>query len=208
MDETLTEASASPSVGVARDLVLDAMRLAERAHRQSNHFRKAPEGEDRPAYFLHLAEVAWLLKDAGLSDEVVAAGFLHDMIEDCGYTKAQLADELGNSRVADLVAWVSEPEKGQSWEVRNQVYLERMKTAPVEVLALSCADKTSNLRDMLRLLARGYQLADIMSRGYEQQVGKFEALSGVFQGVVPSGLYRMFQEAYVSLRGHGEVGKG
>ncbi len=42
------------------DLVLDAMRLAERAHRLRNHFRKAPEGEDRPAYFLHLAEVAWM----------------------------------------------------------------------------------------------------------------------------------------------------
>jgi hypothetical protein len=55
------------------DIVLDAMRLAERAHRLRNHLRKAPEGEDRPAYFLHLAEVAWMLQETGLDREVVAA---------------------------------------------------------------------------------------------------------------------------------------
>ena len=63
-------------------LVLDAMRLAERAHRtreQGPHHRKAPDGEDRPAYFIHLAEVAWMLQDAGLDSETVAAGFLHDI---------------------------------------------------------------------------------------------------------------------------------
>ncbi len=57
-------------------LVLDAMRLAERAHRtrpQGPHHRKAPEGEDRPAYFIHLAEVGWMLQDARLAAETVAA---------------------------------------------------------------------------------------------------------------------------------------
>jgi len=71
------------------DLVLRAMRLAERAHRENNHFRKAPDGLDRPAYFLHLAEVAWILQEGGLPDEVVAAGYLHDTLEDCGYTQQQ-----------------------------------------------------------------------------------------------------------------------
>lgn len=50
-------------------LVLDAKRLAERAHGtrpQGPHHRKAPEGEDLPAYFIHLSEVGWVLQDAGL----------------------------------------------------------------------------------------------------------------------------------------------
>lgn len=54
------------------NLVLDAMRLAERAHRtrpQGPHHRKNPEGEDRPAYFIHLAQVGWMLQDAGLLDK-------------------------------------------------------------------------------------------------------------------------------------------
>lgn len=89
------------------DLVLRAMRLAEAAHRKrpdGPHLRKAPEGEDRPPYFIHLAEVAWMLQDAGMDEETVAAGYLHDVIEGCGYTDAQLAADIGNERVAALVA--------------------------------------------------------------------------------------------------------
>ena len=41
------------------NLVMDAMRLAEHAHRLIGQFRKAPEGDDRPSYFLHLVEDAW-----------------------------------------------------------------------------------------------------------------------------------------------------
>ena len=62
-------------------LVMNAMRLAEYAHRRIGHRRKAPPGEDRPAYFLHLTEVAWLLVEAGVQDEEwIAAAFLHDVI--------------------------------------------------------------------------------------------------------------------------------
>ncbi len=57
------------AVWAPEDLVLESMRLAERAHRPQR--RKAPEGQDRPAYFLHLAEVAWMLQDAGMDSEVL-----------------------------------------------------------------------------------------------------------------------------------------
>ncbi len=102
-------------------LVPNAMRLAEYAHRQHDHRRKAPPGEDRPAYFLHLTEVAWLLLDGGVrDDELIAAAFLHDIIEDCDYDEIRLAAAAGSSRVAALVAAVSEPDKGHGWEERQQ----------------------------------------------------------------------------------------
>lgn len=203
MDETLTSVLESQTTTpVQDDTVLVAMRLAERVHREHDHFRKAPCGEDRPAYFLHLTEVAWMLKDAGMSDDIVAAGFLHDVIEDCGYTREQLARELGNEYIADLVEWVSEPEKGNGWETRNRAYLERMQHAPPEARALSCADKTSNLNDMLRLLNRGYALDEFMSRGKTQQIEKFERLDEVFRGHVPDALYFRFSEARQLLKAH------
>ncbi len=183
------------------ELVMQAMRLAERLHRQANHYRKAPSGEDRPAYFLHLCEVAWMLQSAGAAPETVAAGFLHDVIEDCGYSRQWLAEEIGNTRVADLVQWVSEPDKGQSWESRNLVYLKRMSTAPREVLMLSCADKCSNLGDMLRLLQRGYEPDAFLSVGMEQQLAKFEALAKVFQGQVADRLYQQFRRLLDQLHG-------
>ena len=195
-------------------LVLDAMRLAERAHRtreQGPHHRKAPDGEDRPAYFIHLAEVAWMLQDAGLDPETVAAGFLHDIIEDCGYSQAQLAQEIGNANVAEIVKWVSEDKlhpitgEKQSWEVRNTSYLERLKTSPGNVRSLSCADKTSNMRDMNRLLAKGHSTSAFTKQDHATQLNKFESLyNQIFEGYVPEKLAARYQAALVEFRGFGK----
>jgi (p)ppGpp synthase/HD superfamily hydrolase len=194
-------------------LVLDAMRLAERAHRtreQGPHHRKAPDGEDRPAYFIHLAEVAWMLQDAGLDPETVAAGFLHDIIEDCGYSQAQLAQDISNANVAEIVKWVSEdklhPVTGekQSWEARNTSYLERLKTSPGNVRALSCADKTSNMRDMNRLLAKGHATSAFTKQDHATQLNKFESLyNRIFEGHVPEKLAARYQAALIEFRGYG-----
>jgi (p)ppGpp synthase/HD superfamily hydrolase len=193
-------------------LVLDAMRLAERAHRtrdEGPHHRKAPDGEDRPAYFIHLAEVAWMLQDAGLDNETVAAGFLHDIIEDCDYSQARLAQEIGNAKVAEIVKWVSEdkidPETGKklSWEIRNESYLERLKTSAKNVRALSCADKTSNMRDMNRLLAKGYSTSAFTKQDHATQLKKFESLyNQVFEGHVPEELAARYQAALLEFRGY------
>ena len=196
------------------NLVLDAMRLAERAHRirpQGPHHRKAPDGEVRPAYFIHLAEVGWMLQDAELDAETVAAGFLHDIIEDCGYTQEQLSQEIGNARVAEIVKWVSEDKlhpitgEKQSWEVRNHGYLERLKTAPDNVRALSCADKTSNMRDMNRLLAKGYSTSTFTKQDHATQLNKFETLyEQVFAGHVPERIAARYQAASNEFRGYGK----
>lgn len=110
MSKLLDEAAAGKPVRERGTFPLRAMRLAEKAHRGTR--RKAPEGADRPDYFLHLTEVAWRLQAAGLSEQVVAAGFLHDLIEDCYYDQTSLVSEFGDEYVAELVNWVSEPEKG------------------------------------------------------------------------------------------------
>jgi (p)ppGpp synthase/HD superfamily hydrolase len=54
-----------------------------------------------------------MLSDAGCSHELVAAGYLHDIIEDCGYTGDQLEKEIGDSQVRELVEWVTEAESGR-----------------------------------------------------------------------------------------------
>lgn len=187
-------------------LTLNAMRLAEYAHRLRDHRRKAPPGEDRPAYFLHVTEVAWLLMDCGVrDDELIAAAFLHDVIEDCDYDETALAEAVGNRRVAALVAAVSEPDKGQSWETRQQSYRARLAALnDPAVSALSCADKTANLMDMNRLLAKGYAVGDFTHRGFEAQRAKFEALDALFQGRTPEVLYRRFQQALTEFREHGQ----
>lgn len=201
--QQLDKAAAGLPVPEENDLVLRAMRLAEKAHRGGT--RKAPEGEDRPAYFLHLAEVATRLQQACQPDEVVAAGYLHDTIEDCGFTRDALAEAIGSEEVANLVAWVSVPgEDHKTWRDRNAAYLKRIQRAPKGALALSCTDKTANMNDMLRLVRKGHALDDFLSAGAADQIKKFRTLRMVFFGRVPLQLMSDFDGALdelVSLAG-------
>ena len=70
----------------------------------------------------------------------------------------------------------------------------------MEVLALSCADKTSNLRDMLRLIERGYELDSFLSVGKEKQVAKFEGLDELYRELVPERIYVRYSTALNRLR--------
>jgi (p)ppGpp synthase/HD superfamily hydrolase len=137
-----------------------------------------------------------MLSDAGCSHELIAAGYLHDIIEDCGYTGDKLEQEIGNKRVRDLIEWVTEPAgpdgKKPPWEVRNRNYLERIREAPVEALTLSCADKTSNIREMCYWLEQGYRTEDFTSRDHATNLAKFEALDEAFQGKVGEVVYDRF----------------
>jgi (p)ppGpp synthase/HD superfamily hydrolase len=181
-----------------KDLVLRAMRIAERAHRTrsaGSHFRKGPETVDRPSYFLHLTEVAWMLQDGGYAEPVVAAGYLHDVIEDCDYTRDLLAAEIEDERVVSLVCAVTEPGKNRSWEERNAAYLGKMRDAPKDALALSCADKASNLHDINRLNAEGHAVSAFTSRGHSSQLGKFVSLERVYRGKVADPIYARFKAA-------------
>src|SRR3954463_8418840 len=62
---------------------------------------------DSIPFVTHPVEVACLLHEAGYSDEVVAAGVLHDVLEDTEVTRGELEERFG-PRVAELVAAVSE----------------------------------------------------------------------------------------------------
>jgi GTP pyrophosphokinase len=57
-------------------------------------------------YITHPLAVATILTELEMDDETVAAGLLHDVIEDCGVTREQLAAEFGNE-IADLVDGVT-----------------------------------------------------------------------------------------------------
>lgn len=70
----------------------------------NGHFRK---GAARIPYIAHPAEVVNILRAAGIVDiDILAAAYLHDVIEDCGVNRAGLA-AMFNDRVAGIVAEVS-----------------------------------------------------------------------------------------------------
>lgn len=125
-------------------LVVRALELAALWHH--GQWRKHP-AEQIP-YVSHPAAVGYLLLRAGEDEETVAAGVLHDVIEDCGVSKEELAAAT-TPRVADLVAAVSEP-KELPYEERKTVYRNVLAAAPREALAIAAADHVHNLHSVLR----------------------------------------------------------
>ena len=71
--------------------------------------RKVHEGQTRESgdpYFIHCARVGWLLAGQLNDPMTIAAGLLHDTIEDCGLTLDKIAAQFG-ATVAELVDGVT-----------------------------------------------------------------------------------------------------
>jgi (p)ppGpp synthase/HD superfamily hydrolase len=126
-------------------------------------------------YMSHVAGVAAILSRHGFEEPVVAAGALHDVIEDCGVTHAALAEKFG-STVADLVRDVSEEDRSLSWESRKRLYLEHFSKKPWEAQAITIADKIDNFQSIV-VCARAFgEPWAMFKRGKEAQVARFREL--------------------------------
>ncbi|WP_088006099.1 HD domain-containing protein [Indiicoccus explosivorum] len=113
------------------------------AIKHEGHYRK---GTNIP-YIVHPIGVAWLLRDAGMPEEVVAAGLLHDTVEDTSATEAEIDEQFGEE-VLQLVKAASEPDKSLPWEERKQHTIDGISTRAVNEAVLITADKLHNVRSI------------------------------------------------------------
>ena len=121
------------------DMIDLALEVAAQAHRD-----QVRKGTDIP-YISHPYAVGLMLARTGMADEVVAAGILHDTVEDTHVTLDDIRRLFG-ATVALIVEGCSEPEKSAPWEERKAHTIEYLRTAPWEVRVVACADKLHNLR--------------------------------------------------------------
>lgn len=84
----------------------------QRAYSFAFELHKEQLRKDGTPYISHPVEVAIILADLGFDDDVICAGLLHDVVEDCGVTVDQIKSEF-NSKVAELVDAVSAIESGE-----------------------------------------------------------------------------------------------
>lgn len=127
-------------------LILKAARFADRAHQgQTRKFTSQP-------YIVHPDRVAArVAKLPYANEEMVAAAWLHDVIEDCGITPTVLSDYFP-TEVVDMVVYLTNYRKdcGLSNRLRRIADLERIATAPLDVRIIKLCDRTDNVRDSLR----------------------------------------------------------
>jgi len=156
--------------------VVEAKRYAIRAHK--GQVRKS---EREKPMVIHPIIVANILKEYGYDDNVVMAGYLHDVVEDTDYTIENIKETFGDD-VSSLVYEASEPDKSKSWEERKKHTIENTKNLDIRHKAVICADKIANLED-LRILSEknGKYNFSALNRGFKEQKWYYE---NIYQSLI------------------------
>ena len=133
------------------------------------HQGKTRKGSGVP-YILHPIEVAQILSTMTTDQEVIAAGVLHDIVEDTDGTLPEIRSRFGD-RVAELVASETEykypgEDRAASWRKRKEESLRELKNTNdkgIEMLWL--ADKLSNIRSLAGIYGeKGEQTWSILNQ--------------------------------------------
>lgn len=125
------------------DFIGKAYDVANEMH--AGQIRKSGE-----PYLVHPVCVAEILAELGMDEETIAAGLLHDVIEDTSYSKEDMIREFGEE-VAALVDGVTKlgALKFESKEERQAENLRKMFLAmskDIRVLIIKLSDRLHNLR--------------------------------------------------------------
>ncbi|HET7654074.1 MAG TPA: HD domain-containing protein [Acidimicrobiales bacterium] len=162
----------------------DALVFASDVHR--DHVRKATG----VPYVSHLLAVASLALEAGAGEDVAIAALLHDCVEDCHVTIAQLRARFGDA-VASIVDEVTETDEDPKppWRPRKDAYLAHLETASPGALVVSAADKLHNVRTMLvELRSAGTSLWSRFHAGPDEQVWFHRSVADVIARRLPGPL--------------------
>jgi len=131
------------------NLIDEAIIFATQCH--SGQYRKM----GKTPYIMHPMEVGAILATLTDSQEVMAAGLLHDVVEDCDVDPFVIREKFG-TRVYQLV--LSETEDKQSHRTSEETWMERKEesllmlgnTKDRDVKLLWLADKLSNIKSFYR----------------------------------------------------------
>jgi (p)ppGpp synthase/HD superfamily hydrolase len=179
------------------DIVLDAMNFAYLSHK--NHFRKI----NKAPYFVHLMDVVSILLKNGASEELVAAGYLHDVVEDnytTNITEKDVRIKFGDY-ITDLVMAVTEKDNTLSWEERKRIAISHLAFASKDILMLKCADKLANLRDMLSdYLMCGLDCWKFYNGDIKRQLFNFESVLFHLKPISDLSMYVEYEERIDQLR--------
>ena len=113
------------------------------------HAGQTRRGRDVP-YASHPVRVAGLVLEHGGDATQVAIGLLHDVIEDCGVTDAELRERFGDE-VASAVRALSDvlegdtPKQKAPWRERKTRFVARLPSVGARARLVAACDKLDNL---------------------------------------------------------------
>ena len=140
-------------MGEADDLEARALAFAKTAHQSIGQTRKYT-GEP---YIVHPIAVAEIVRSVPHTPEMIAAAYLHDVVEDTPVTIEEIRSAFGD-KVAELVDWltdVSRPEDGNR-RTRRELDLRHTAKAPRDAKTIKLADLIDNSVTIAKHDRRGF----------------------------------------------------
>jgi (p)ppGpp synthase/HD superfamily hydrolase len=122
-------------------LARDALLYAQELHRGQ---RRAA---DEAPFILHPLEVAALLHTTGYGEVAVAAGILHDTVEDTGIDVEAITERFG-TEVGALVAAMTEDPEIEPYEARKAALRRQIADFGEDATAVYAADKVAKVREL------------------------------------------------------------
>jgi (p)ppGpp synthase/HD superfamily hydrolase len=122
------------------ELASAALRFARRVH--LGQYRKQT-GEQ---FVQHPIAVASLLSKSGYDGPVIAAAYLHDVVEKTHVQLDEIRERFGPS-VAELVDNLSEDEEIPGYAARKRALRSRVLASGHDAVTIYAADRVANMRD-------------------------------------------------------------
>jgi (p)ppGpp synthase/HD superfamily hydrolase len=149
-------------------LTCAAYEYAERHHDEQRR------ESDLAPFVLHPLEVAVLLRNRDYDDEVVAAGLLHDVVEDTDATIDEVRGRFGD-RVASLVQALSDDPSIEDYAERKAALRDQVEAAGDDAQAIYAADKVAKARELRAKAAReGASFDEAKLDHYEKSLAMLE----------------------------------
>lgn len=122
--------------------------ILERAYRRAVIQHSSQRRKSGEPYIIHPLAVAQILADLGMGPLVVAAGLLHDTVEDTDYTLDECRAEFGDTvtGLVDGVTKLSKMEYGDSAQAETIRKMVVAMSRDVRVLVVKLSDRVHNAR--------------------------------------------------------------
>ena len=145
MIESLIKKINDNCINVDIDIIEKAYNFASEAH-------KSQKRESGEPYIIHPIDVAEILAELGMDTNTIAAGLLHDVLEDTDCTYKEMSD-MFNEEIASLVNGVTklgkiEYKSKQEQQADNVRKMLLAMAKDIRVIIIKLADRLHNMRTL------------------------------------------------------------